>query len=265
MREIAVKVCGVTSVADALACCAAGATMIGVNFAMGPRRTSIRTGAEIAKAVSGMAQIVGVFVDADPSEVGRIAGICGLDYIQLHGSEDLEYIRRLGDLRIIKALRPAAACRLNQSKQPDESGFGGWPKSMDEVLRIALLPNVSYLLVDACVPGRYGGTGTRADWSAAAAFGEAMTELGLRAPGDEFTGLAIAGGLGPGNVRHCIEVVGPDMLDLNSRVEWSPGKKNPARVAIAVAEMVQIQKIRQERMGGIELQRYVPGTGREGR
>lgn len=252
MREIAVKVCGITTVEDALACCVAGATVIGLNFAMGPRKVSVHEGMAIARAVVGLAEVVGVFVDADPEEVLRTADLCKLDYVQLHGSEEPEYIDRLQGLRTIKACRPVASAvrehpgRLAGSR-PCESA-----RLVEDLLQIALLPSVAYLLIDAYVPGAYGGTGERANWSIAAALGAAMARRGLRTPGEAFTGLAIAGGLGPGNVGRCIEVVGPDMVDLNSQVEQSPGRKDPERVAFTVAEVLRTQRTQQERNDGLE-------------
>jgi len=274
LREIAVKVCGITTVEDALACCAAGATVIGLNFAMGPRKISIGDGVTIARAVPGLAKIVGVFVDADPQEVLRAAELCNLDYVQLHGSEGREYMERLDGLRIIKACRPAPSARsgypcrsirmeqtgvLHRTK-PDE-----FDRLVEDLLDIALVPNVAYLLIDAYVPGVYGGTGVEADWSVAAAVGSAMTRCGLRTPGESFTGLAIAGGLGPGNVGHCVEVVQPDMVDLNSLVEASPGRKNPGRVASAVAEVLRTQATLYERNGECELQYNTTGGDELGR
>lgn len=220
MSGIVVKVCGITSPSDALTCIAAGVDMIGLNFAAGVRRISLQQGVEISKAVSGNARLVGVFADQDPEEIQLIAERCGLDYVQLHGFETRGYITEIRDLRVIKAIRLTTTCA-----------------SLDEVLGIAELPNVSYLLVDVYKKGMLGGTGQVANWSAAAALRESMDEVGLRTAGNGFTGLAIAGGLGPTNVGRCVEVVRPDMVDLNSGVENQPGKKDIQKMASAVLEV----------------------------
>ena len=268
MREIAVKVCGITTAEDALACCVAGATVIGVNFAMGPRKVPIRDGAAIARAVRGLAKVAGVFVDADPQVVLWTAELCNLDYVQLHGSENREYMERLDGLLIIKACRPKGLVRSEHSDrliwpQPARALHtmepGGSASLVQDLLETALLPNVAYLLIDAYVPGLHGGTGVTADWSIAAAVGSAMTRRGLRTPGESFTGLAIAGGLGPDNVGRCVETVEPDMVDLNSLVELSPGRKNPERVASAVAEVRRTQRTLHEGNGELELQYNTAG------
>lgn len=85
---------------------------------------------------------------------------CSLDYVQLHGFEDQEYISKLGNLRVIKAVRLTENC------------------SLDEVLGIAQLPNVSYLLVDAYKKGKLGGTGQLANWPKAAAFARSYGRAG---------------------------------------------------------------------------------------
>ena len=219
MSAVLVKVCGITSPDDALACVAEGVDLIGLNFVGGPRRISLQQGVDISKAVLGYARLVGVFADQHVEEIQSIAARCSLDYVQLHGFEDQEYISKLGNLRVIKAVRLTENC------------------SLDEVLGIAQLPNVSYMLVDAYKKGNLGGTGQLANWPKAAALRAAMDELGLRSPGYGFRGLAIAGGLGPGNVGRCVEAVGPDMVDLNSAVENEPGKKDRQKVASAVLEV----------------------------
>jgi len=215
--RVLVKVCGITNTGDALACVSAGADFIGLNFAAGPRKISQRQGKEISEAVFGRISLVGVFADQDLYQVREIAESCCLDYIQLHGYESPGYIDALRGFRIIKAIRSNV--------------------SLKEALGIARLENVAYLLVDAHRKGMLGGTGLTANWEYAAALGKAMSELGMRKQGDDFTGLAIAGGLGPHNVRQCIDAVGPDMVDINSAVEIEPGRKDIQKVAAAIREV----------------------------
>ncbi len=64
-----VKVCGITSAADAAAAVAAGADAVGVILAPSPRQVSIEAAEEILADVPPFVARVGVFVDADPVEV----------------------------------------------------------------------------------------------------------------------------------------------------------------------------------------------------
>ncbi len=92
-----VKICGITSVADALAACEAGADMLGLNFySQSPRFVSVERAAEIraelcaevcAEVRAGV-KVFGVFVNADPAEITEVAKTVKLDAVQLHGDED---------------------------------------------------------------------------------------------------------------------------------------------------------------------------------
>ena len=77
--------------------------------------------------------------------------------------------------------------------------------------------SVRAILVDAFAPGLYGGTGKTSNWELARAIGE-------RCP------LILSGGLNEGNVEEAIESVSPDAVDINSGVEYAPGKKDHAKV-----------------------------------
>ena len=74
------------------------------------------------------------------------------------------------------------------------------------------------VLFDAAVPGMAGGTGQLADWSL----------LVARRPARPF---GLAGGLNPQVVGDAIRTVRPDVIDVASGVESSPGHKDPALVA----------------------------------
>lgn len=72
------------------------------------------------------------------------------------------------------------------------------------------------VLVDACRPGAWGGTGETVDWEAAAAFVRSA-ELPV----------ILAGGLSPANVALAVRQVQPFGVDVSSGVESSPGVKSP--------------------------------------
>ncbi len=90
-NKVAVKICGITSTADALACAAAGADMLGLNFSPRSLRCiTPETGAEIIRVVRErfpQVKFVGVFVDQEPDFVRTIATDLALDAVQLHGNE----------------------------------------------------------------------------------------------------------------------------------------------------------------------------------
>jgi phosphoribosylanthranilate isomerase len=191
-----VKVCGVTSIEDALLACELGAAAIGFVFWPGsPRFIDPDRAASIVAKLPPLVSTVGVFVDQPLEEVQRTADVAKLSAVQLHGDEPLAYARRV--------LQPVI------KSVPVADDFV--PESID-----AYPPEVTVLL-DAHDPARHGGTGRTIDWSAAAA-------AALRRP------VFLSGGLNPGNVAEAIARVNPYCVDLSSGVESSPGVKDPAKL-----------------------------------
>ena len=175
----------------------AGADAIGLVFAQSPRQVNVEEAREIAAALPEDVLKVGVFVDAEPEEVLRIAGEVGLDYAQLHGDEDPETIARIrdGGLGVIKALRVRNARALAAVERYEADLF----------------------LLDAWSAKVRGGTGERFDW-----------ELAKSLKGRD--NILVSGGLTPENVREAIEFFEPYGVDASSSLEERPGKKDDERV-----------------------------------
>jgi len=82
-----IKLCGVRTVADALLCAEEGADEIGVIFAASSRRrVTMEQAKAIRDALPAGVPLVGVFLDAELSEVVRVADEVGLQAAQLHGA-----------------------------------------------------------------------------------------------------------------------------------------------------------------------------------
>jgi len=196
MTEI--KICGITSLRDALAAAEAGADALGFIFhPASPRFVPPETVKAVVGALPPETVTVGVFVDRDAREIEAIRAYCGLDLVQLHGRESLPTIRHFSPGRVIKAV----------------SGFA---RGSREELKI-LAGFVRALLVDASTKERPGGTGLLSDW-------ELARELG------RLHRLILAGGLSCENVAEAIEAVSPDAVDVNSGVESAPGVKDPVKM-----------------------------------
>jgi phosphoribosylanthranilate isomerase len=203
---IKVKICGVTRVDDALACAAAGADWIGLNFyPRSARRIDSVLAAEIIAALPRSTEAVGLFVDRPPSEVEQVAEQLGLRIVQLHGQEPPDDLLSLAHLQVIRAFRlgdaDAVARMVLYLRRAEELG-----RAPDAVL------------VDAEVPGQMGGTGHSI----------AADVLSLLPP---LPRLILAGGLTPENVAARVARVRPWMVDVASGVESSPGRKAPERVS----------------------------------
>ena len=82
------------------------------------------------------------------------------------------------------------------------------------------------ILIDALVPGQLGGSGVRVPWDR---LGEALDAL------DYHPRIVLAGGLTSENVAEAIDLVAPNVVDVSSGVESSPGVKDHARIRAFVA------------------------------
>ena len=84
------------------------------------------------------------------------------------------------------------------------------------------LPSRLTVLLDVHDPVRRGGTGRTVDWTLAAEVARRRRTF-------------LAGGLGADNVAEAIAAVGPYAVDASSRLEASPGIKDPARLRAFLA------------------------------
>jgi phosphoribosylanthranilate isomerase len=198
-----VKICGCRTHEDSLAAVQAGADLLGFNFyPPSPRYISPETCRGIAAALrqqGAAVTLVGVFVNAPAEFILDTLAYCSLDLAQLHGDEPPELLQQLG-ARAFKALRPTD------------------PNALESALVSYPFPTTTPAwLVDACLPGTYGGAGQTADWSLAA-------RLATQAP------ILLAGGLNPQNVAAAIRQVRPWGVDVASGVESAPGIKDPAKM-----------------------------------
>lgn len=196
-----VKICGITSLEDALVAVDAGADALGfVFYDNSPRNIEPEAAARIIAAVPPFVQVVGLFVNADLDFVNATADRCRLDIVQLHGDESPSYCQAVRR-RVMKAFRVHGMESL---------------AAMSEY-------RVSAYLLDAYSPNAYGGTGARFDWDCA---------IAAKSQGR----IVLAGGLDPDNVASAVAKVAPYGVDVSSGVEMSPGRKDPAKVRRFIKE-----------------------------
>lgn len=204
MLRFHVKICGITSAADAQVAADAGADAVGLNFyPKSPRFVSLDQARAIVHALPSDTVKVGVFVNSSPGDVRRVFEDIGLDLVQLHGDETSHDIERLKDLRVIRALHLTDA---------------GLPPLLDYITGCQDLGVVlEGVLIDSFQRGVYGGTGLTADWPILFP----LNGVAMGVP------LILAGGLSPANVAAAIRQVRPAAVDTASGVESSPGQKDP--------------------------------------
>ncbi|MFZ3363990.1 MAG: hypothetical protein WA153_11150, partial [Candidatus Acidiferrales bacterium] len=102
---VRVKICGITSWADAKVAIDAGADALGFNFfAKSPRKIGVSHAREIIGHLPRHVSAVGVFVNASAAEVLKIARAVKLGVLQLHGDESPKTVARLArEFPVIKA------------------------------------------------------------------------------------------------------------------------------------------------------------------
>ncbi|MGQ9628081.1 MAG: phosphoribosylanthranilate isomerase [Anaerolineae bacterium] len=195
---VKVKICGLTTLRDALAAAEAGADFLGfVFYPPSPRYITPEQARQIIEAVRSQhaaVRFVGVFVDEELDEVRKVMARCDLDYAQLHGSEPPEYVAALMP-RAIKAFRVRDRASLQE---------------------LSLYKPAAFLL-DAYCPTRPGGTGTAFDW-------------GLATLAKTCGRIILAGGLTPENVAEAVRHVRPYAVDVSTGVEARPGEKDKAKM-----------------------------------
>jgi phosphoribosylanthranilate isomerase len=195
-----VKICGVTTVEQAVACVEAGADSVGVNVVgSSVRRVHVAMAGAIVRAIGPRALVVGVVAGMSLEAMRAFRDDVGVGCLQLHGDETANDVL---------ALLPHAykAVRVDTA---------------DDVARARAMPG-EYVLVDAKVPGLLGGSGHAFDWSLVIELAAARR-------------LVLAGGLTPANVARAIETVRPWCVDVASGVESAPGVKDLARVRDFIA------------------------------
>lgn len=196
-----VKICGITSEADALLAVGLGADAVGFIFAPSPRQITASAVADIVKRLPHGVLTVGVFRDEAPARVVELANHIGLGAVQLHGHETAEESLWV---------RERVACTIK--------AFSAGDRTIDRFSEFG----ADYLLIDGPSPG----SGQVFDWR----LGEGVVDPGR---------LIVSGGLQPDNVAEAIAHLHPFGVDVASGVEAAPGRKDPQRVQAFVANARQ--------------------------
>lgn len=194
------KICGVTTQADAEELVSLGVPALGVNFWPKSKRYAAPENVAWLKSLEGKILRVGVFVNAEPELPIRLFNDGLIDLVQLHGDET-----------------PEDAAPFRDAGIPFIKAIGVSTK--DDLARATEFGAVAILL-DAHAPGVYGGTGEVFDWNVALDFKARHPELPI----------ILAGGIVKENAVTAVETVHPAALDVASGAEISPGIKDFEKV-----------------------------------
>ncbi|MBL8815361.1 MAG: phosphoribosylanthranilate isomerase [Planctomyces sp.] len=228
-----VKICGIRSLEDAEATTIAGADAVGLNFYPSSKRyISPAEAGQVVKTIQRVSRqmntvcpdIVGLFVNATRDVILETIRVVGITAVQLHGDESPEFVQRLADE--IPEISLIRAYRIDEQNAE---------RVISEAERMIAVNGRVVLLMDAFIPGEYGGTGH----SICPHVLKELRTLSGRCR------LIIAGGLKPENLEQLFQEMVPWGIDTASGVESRPGIKDAVRVRafIAAARSRQVNPV----------------------
>jgi phosphoribosylanthranilate isomerase len=203
INGVRLKICGLTSVADAQAAAGIGADYLGfVLHPQSPRYVPLEKFAALRSELPALPK-VGVLVYSDLDALTR-ARDAGFDFIQLHFPNETPFFEAALWTDIVPPEKLWLAPRVPPGRELDA----------------CFVPLADTFLLDAYDPNHHGGTGKTGDWTAFAwlqgKFGKVTWVL--------------AGGLNPDNIGAALRQSRARFVDVNSGVEESPGRKSVAKL-----------------------------------
>ncbi len=180
-----IKICGLTRLQDIEYVNEALPDYIGFVFAKSRRQISPEMASQLKNALDCRIKAVGVFVNENISTISKLCSFSIIDYVQLHGDEDEEYLLELRQKisnPIIKAIRVKDLSSIEAAEQL----------------------SCEFALLDTYSDKEYGGTGKTFDWKLASSMEKPFF---------------LAGGLNSSNAEAAITNSQPYCLDVSSGVE----------------------------------------------
>ena len=218
--DLKLKVCGLTQLAQIQELISLNTDFLGfIFYEKSPRFVLNHLSLEEISEINHQGK-VGVFVNERIEKIVEISEKSNLNFIQLHGDEDEEFIKRLRQMlnentKIIKVIRIG----------DDKTNFENEIKKMSN-----LKSQISNLLFDTDSKA-FGGTGKTFDW-------QILNEIEIPIP------YFLSGGISLENIKNLQNFVKVNMrenktltklntpfaLDINSKFEIEPGIKNLEKI-----------------------------------
>jgi len=190
-----VKVCGLTRREDVLICNQLGVDALGFILAESPRQVDIRDVSLLTKGLPPFVSKIAVTMNPERQLLKDISASRLFDYVQFHGSEDPKLINDF-PLKTIKSISIGIETPIE--------------KIQDKINKYKC---ADYYLFDSKVGRNKGGTGKSFNW-------DIFEHLDIKKP------FILAGGLGINNISTALRKVNMAAVDLNSKLESSPGIKD---------------------------------------
>ena len=215
MKNVRVKICGITRLADARLAIELGADALGFNFYEKSPRCLVPADAwKILRKLPALVSTVGIFVNWDSASIIALAKSLRLSAVQLHGDESAAITTECArHFPVIKAFRAGSKFQFSQFR---------------------IHSAAASFLMDAATSEmkskNYGGTGRPADWKIAKRAAEKYPIL-------------LAGGLTPENIAEAIFTVRPYAVDVASGVESRPGLKDSGKLRAFFFEVARANNL----------------------
>ena len=212
-KKVQIKICGITRLEDAALAQEQGCDLLGFIFTrQSPRFIEPQNAASIIEIIKqkGSVKIAGVFKDQPLEEVLSIAEALDLDYVQLHGEEDENYIARI-DRPVIKAI---------------VYGTGEGKKAL------ARYRSCSTILLDL----------PKQKMAVDKVTARKELEVILSEAEQSDKRLMVAGGLDADSILYLLNKFSPWAIDLCSKVESKPGIKDRAKLIELLSLFQSISK-----------------------
>ncbi|HPD19253.1 MAG: phosphoribosylanthranilate isomerase [Candidatus Goldbacteria bacterium] len=210
MAKTLLKICGITNVKDALLVEKLGADIIGMIFAESPRKITVSKAEKISNALKLSTKKAGIFVNEKVNKVNEAIKILKLNYVQLHGNESPQYIKKIKGAKVIKTI----AIKNRKQVIRDVNKYKN---------------SAHFLLFDTFDDKKSGGTGKSFNWGVI---------KDVKMP------YFIAGGIGVHNVEEVVLRIAPYGVDVNSKVEIYPGKKSAKKLTAFFNKIMTIRNSR---------------------
>jgi phosphoribosylanthranilate isomerase len=201
---VKIKVCGLTREQDVELAASLGAWALGfIFYKKSPRAISSAQARTLIRNLKADIRKVGVFVNDSLDSIQDTVETSGINTVQLHGDESVEFCKalknRIPQVDLIKAFRPRTSEEL-------------------EAIR-SYMSLTQGILIDSFSESAHGGTGFTSDWN-------------LAVQAKAYGPVILAGGLRPENVQAAVSAVRPEALDVSSGLETSPGIKSEQQMRL---------------------------------
>ena len=198
-----IKFCGLTRQQDVQHAVALGIDALGFVFVeKSARNLDVDSAARMINEVPPFVNRVGLFMNAQASEVEHVLKHARLNLLQFHGDEEEDFCKQF-NMPYLKAVPMASTVSAADFCQEFSSATG--------------------FVLDSHAQGQMGGSGKKFSWD--------------EIPNNLNKPVILAGGLTIENVAEAISVVHPYAVDVSSGIETSKGIKDPAKMEQFIKEV----------------------------